>query len=133
MSTDADSLDLQRARNLTQENFPDVDFQPTDVIVITWYQVPHNSIGLATNTFQVALVYNGETTFAFFFYDGTNVPSSSVVIGFSPSSSGSIEDAFMIPRSDTDNVESNTNTLTGVPGFYAYRIDSNTVTEPRGI
>ena len=42
---DPDSVDLQYARNLTQENFPDVDFQPTDVIVITWCQVPHSSIG----------------------------------------------------------------------------------------
>ena len=131
MQNGSESVDLQYARNLIQENFPDVDFQPTDVVVITWYQVPHNSIGVAVNTFQVVLVYNQEISFTLFFYDETNVPSSSVVVGFSPSFlSGSIEDSFMIPRSDTDNIERNTNT--GRPGFYAYRVDSNNITEPRG-
>ena len=71
------------------------------------------------NTFQVALVHNDVTSFTFFFYNETNVPSSSVVVGFSPSRSTG--QSFMIPRRDTDDIEDKTNT--GVPGFYAYRTD----------
>lgn len=129
--TSKDEDTLQRARSLTQEQFPNLDFQPTNVTIVTWYKVPHESIDLGVNTFQVALVYNREISFIFFFYNETSVPSNSVVIGFSPPNLNA--DSFMIPRNNTDNVESNSNTLTGVPGFYAYRTDLNMIIQPRGM
>lgn len=43
MSTDPDTL--QRAKNLTKKHFLTVNFQPINIIIVTWYQVPHESIG----------------------------------------------------------------------------------------
>ena len=86
---------------------------------------------MQVNTFQVALVYNNETSFAFFFYNETNIPLSPVVVGFSPSSSvGSTHQSFMIPRSGVVDTENGTNT--GVPGFYAYRLTSEIILQPQG-
>lgn len=83
------------------------------------------------NTFQVALVYNSEISFIFFFYEETNVPSRLVVVGFSPSSAfGSTLSSFMIPRSDIDDIEDNSNA--GVPGFYAFRTDTIYILQPDG-
>ena len=84
------------------------------------------------NTFQVALACNSVNSFVFFFYEETNVPSRFVTVGFSPSSSGgSTGQSFMIPRSDTNNIENGTNT--GVPGFYAYRTDRDIILQPEGV
>lgn len=33
------STTLTRASSLTQEHFPGMDFEPTDVIIVTWYRV----------------------------------------------------------------------------------------------
>ena len=32
---------LERASNLTQQQFPGVDFEPTNVIIVTWFEVGH--------------------------------------------------------------------------------------------
>lgn len=143
MTDDSDTL--QRARSLTQEYFPNVDFQPRNVIAVTWYKVLHNFLSstqmvshtitriapfiglfsLQMNTFQVALVYDNETSFAFFFYEEANVQAGSVAIGFNSRSPGA---SFTIPRSGIDNIEENSNT--GVAGLYAYRVDTSIVLQP---
>lgn len=40
-----DDIDLGYARNLTQQQFPEVDFEPSDVVVTTWYRVGHAAGG----------------------------------------------------------------------------------------
>ncbi len=42
-TTDLDTL--ERARNLTQQQFPGVDFEPMNVIIVTWYEVGHRFFG----------------------------------------------------------------------------------------
>lgn len=37
---------LEQARNLTLKYFPNVNsFQPTNIIIVTWYRLPHESFG----------------------------------------------------------------------------------------
>lgn len=47
---------LDRARNLTQEQFPGVNFELTDVIVVTWYQVGHRF--LSSSESQVCYIWS---------------------------------------------------------------------------
>lgn len=146
MTTDADTL--ERARSLAHEQFPTVDFQPSNVIVATWYQVPHSRLGSAqmvshyrwslimslyyvpyllssqVNSFQAALVYNNEISFALFFYEEATVQVGSVIVGLN-SNSGP---AF---TSSTANIEETSNT--GVTGFYAYRVDTSVILQPGGM
>lgn len=46
----SDSETLERARNLTQEHFPAVDFEPAYTTIVTWSEVPHSfrSFGLVS-------------------------------------------------------------------------------------
>ena len=37
----SDENTLKRAKNLTREHFPSVNFEPTDVIISTWVEVRH--------------------------------------------------------------------------------------------
>ena len=82
------------------------------------------------NTFQVALIYNTETSFVFFFYDEINVAPNPVNVGFSPSSfrRGSRESFMLLNGS---SVFSGSNV--GIPGTYAYRVDfASFIAEPQG-
>ena len=43
---------LERARNLTGEQFLDLDFAPTDVVIVTWFEVGHRFLGSRSNVCQ---------------------------------------------------------------------------------
>ena len=86
-----------------------------------------------TNTFQVALIYNTETSFVFFFYDEINVASNPVNVGFSPSSfrRGSRESFMLQGVLNGSSVFGGSNV--GIPGTYAYRVDFGSfIVEPQG-
>ena len=87
------------------------------------------------NTFQVALVYNTKTSFAFFFYDQI-VTQFSNNAGFA--TSNRYDDnrrSFMIPGVHFSNPDMilTTGSNTGVPGFYAFRVDRTVITQPGGV
>lgn len=86
------------------------------------------------NTFQAALVFNNDTTIAFFFYDqvATLTPGFANA-GFSPAPSFPIPvDSFMVPGVLSGTIDLADRSNTGVPGFYAYRIDNAVVIQPTG-
>ena len=43
---------LERAGNLTGQQFPDLDFAPTDVVIVTWFEVGHRFLGSRSNVCQ---------------------------------------------------------------------------------
>lgn len=87
------------------------------------------------NTFQVALVFNRQASFVFFFYDQINLNGRVANIGFGPA-------AFLTPLAvpfnlpgvlfgDTlSSVAAGSNT--GSPGFYAYQVNMRSIMEPNG-
>ena len=79
---------------------------------------------MQVNTFQAVLVYNSEVSIVFFFYEETTVRAGSAVVGIS-------SDQGVFRNSEVNNFEENGNT--GVPGFYAYRVDTSTILQPGGI
>ena len=87
------------------------------------------------NTFQVALVYNRGTSFVFFFYDETVTGFRAINAGFSPSSSvGSSRRPFNVPGVFTNSVNLISGSNTGVPGFYAFRVDlPEFISQPGGM
>ena len=88
-----------------------------------------------TSTFQVALVYNNDTSFVFFFYDDISLDSSEFNIGFSPSSSFPRRgESFMLTGilEDNDELDVTAGSNTGSPGFYAFQVDRNIVLQPGG-
>lgn len=92
---------------------------------------------LQTNTFQVALVYNQDTSFVFFFYDEINLSGSRIAnIGFNPTSfcctpgvPFNVPGVFSGGATLSDVVDGSN---TGVPGFYAYRVDMEVIIQPGG-
>ena len=39
-----DNITLNRARTLTQQHFPDLNFEPTNAVIVTWFEVEHEFI-----------------------------------------------------------------------------------------
>ena len=84
------------------------------------------------NTFQAALVYNEEDSFVFFFYNETISAFRRINAGLAPSTSFGSSEPFMIPGVFNGNVTLANGSNTGVPGFYAFRVDSAFLVEPDG-
>lgn len=148
---------LSRADDLVELLFPSVFFNAEQAVIVTWFQVAEgNSVGnevsmclgknnppkisvnssiiLQSNTFQAALVSNQNASFVFFFYGDMQWGEFSN-IGFDPSFISFVADSdsesFMIPialTNETVNIETTSNT--GVPGFYAFRVDQPIIEEP---
>ena len=93
------------------------------------------------NTFQVALIYNNDTSFVLFFYnetlfEGINGNETRINAGFAPSSFGSSGEPFMIPGvfiDNSTNLDLAGGNNTGVPGFYAFRVDRPVILQPGGM
>ena len=82
----------------------------------------------------MALIHNNGTSFAFFFYNETVTEPRSANAGFaSPSSFGNRGEFFMIPGVFSNSVDLTRSGNTGVPGFYAFRVDRSFITQPGGI
>ncbi len=44
---------LERASDLTQQQFSDLDFEPTSAIIVTWFEVGHSNLpGVSIQRFQ---------------------------------------------------------------------------------
>lgn len=97
--------------------------------------IHYHSLFVKVSTFQVALAYNNDSSFAFFFYDEVNVDSSQVNIGFSPSSFDTTGSSFMLPGvlNGSSGLDVAGGSNTGVPGFYAFRIDLDIIIQPQGV
>ena len=39
-----DNITLNRARTLTQQHFPGLSFEPTNAVIVTWFEVEHEFI-----------------------------------------------------------------------------------------
>ena len=85
------------------------------------------------NTFQVVLVYNAGISFAFFFYNETVMGLRSAIVGFAPSRYDLNGESFMIPGVFTNTTDLTSGSNTGVPGFYAFRVDLSFIVQPGGI
>lgn len=90
---------------------------------------------IQVNTFQAALVYNGEMSFVFFFYDRISISGLRAAnIGFGPS----FGDISAVPFNFPDVVFGNAlssiteGSNTGSAGFYAYRVDMGNIIQPNG-
>ncbi len=92
-------------------------------------------IPLQVNTFQVALIYNNNVSFVFFFYDEINIDSRSVNIGFRSPNNNNGGESFMLPGVLSGSTELNLTSTgnTDIPGFFAYRVDLNFIVQPQGI
>ena len=84
------------------------------------------------NTFQVALVYNARTSFVFFFYNETVMGTRSAIAGFAPSRYDLNGKSFVIPGVFTNSTDLTSGSNTGVPGFYAFRVDLSIIVQPGG-
>ena len=84
------------------------------------------------NTFQVALIYNARLSFVFFFYDETVMGLRSAIAGFAPSRYDLNGESFIIPGVFTNTIDLTSGSNTGVPGFFAFRVDLSVITQPEG-
>ena len=81
----------------------------------------------------MALIYNAGMSFAFFFYNETVMGLRSAIAGFAPSRYDLSGESFMIPGVFTSTTDLTSGSNTGVPGFYAFRVDLSFIAQPRGM
>ena len=87
------------------------------------------------NTFQAVLVFNEDMSFVFFFYDTISISGSGVAnIGFGPRTTDASAVPFNFPGVFSGDALSNITegSNTGSEGFYAYRVDLNSILQPNG-
>lgn len=79
-------------------------------------------------------MYNNDSSFVFFSYNETSFRSSfSANAGFKPANFfGDSPEAFNIPGVLFGNTELESNSNTGITGFYGYRVDLDTIIQPGG-
>ena len=80
----------------------------------------------------MALIYNTEMSFTFFFYNETVMGLRSAIAGFAPSRYDLNGGSFMIPGVFTNTTDLTSGSNTGVPGFYAFHVDLSFIVQPGG-
>ena len=107
-----------------------LNFYPSSVLIGTWDKVPvydssiKNENQSLLNTFQVALITNGEISYVLFIYQDVQWGSFST-IGFQSSNGTNIFELPFSRSEETVNVDSLTNA--GRDGVFVYRVDGEGV------
>ena len=96
-------------------------FYPTSVFIATWSEVPQTVIaGQLSNTYQVVLMTDGETSYVCFLYEDIQW-GEGAGIGFN---AGDGNRSFTVPgalTSETLDMENQSNV--GRPGVFVYQVD----------
>ena len=118
---------LRQAQSLLLHNYTSSSsgFYPTSVFIATWSEVPPfpGSLwrpGFSTNTYQVVLMTDGETSYVCFLYEDIQW-GEGAGIGFN---AGDGNRSFTVPgalTSETLDMENQSNV--GRPGVFIYQVD----------